>query len=217
MLPATHLETTRRAYDELAEQYAEYVRDARHADPCERAFLDAFADLVLTRAPSRQVLDVGCGPGHLTKVLAQRGLVPQGVDLSPAMIALARRARPDLRFSVGSMFELAHADGAFGGVLAHYSIIHTPPAEVPAVLAEFTRVLAAEGYLLVAFQCTADRQPGWSPFDHRVTRAYRWSVDAVARLLAEQGLQEVARLRVAPGLATSRFAGGYLITRKHAP
>ena len=84
-----------------------------------------FADLV-GRQDNTEVADVGCGPGHISDFLARRGLSVRGIDLSPTMIDLARRARPDLRFDLGSLLELDISDGTLGGVLVHYSIIHTP-------------------------------------------------------------------------------------------
>jgi len=45
------------------------------------------------------------------------------------MLAVARRAHPGLWFAEGSMEGVA--DGALSGVLAWYSIIHTPPARLP--------------------------------------------------------------------------------------
>ena len=73
-----------------------------------------------------------------------------GVDLSPEMVALARRAHPGLRFDEGSMTALDLPDGALGGIVASYSIIHIPPERLPAVFAEFHRVLAPGGHMLVA-------------------------------------------------------------------
>ncbi|MFZ0120625.1 MAG: class I SAM-dependent methyltransferase [Pseudonocardiaceae bacterium] len=42
------------------------------------------------------VADLGCGPGRLTAHLHSLGLSLLGVDLSPSMVALARRTYPDL-------------------------------------------------------------------------------------------------------------------------
>ncbi|MGW6474472.1 class I SAM-dependent methyltransferase [Streptomyces nigra] len=47
--------------------------------------------------------DLGSGPGAVTAHLHRLGLTVFGVDLSPGMVALARRAHPALRFHVGSM------------------------------------------------------------------------------------------------------------------
>ncbi len=83
-------------------------------------------------------------------------------------------------------------DGALGGVLAHYSVIHTPPWELPAFLAEEVRVLASGGLLLVSFFGAERPEP--VRFDHKVTPAYSWPVDRFAELLAGAGLVTFARL-----------------------
>jgi SAM-dependent methyltransferase len=68
-----------------------------------------------------------------------------GIDLSPAMIALARLRYPGLRFEVGSMSGLDIPDGSLGGVLASSSIIHLPWERRADVFSEFHRVLAPGG------------------------------------------------------------------------
>jgi ubiquinone/menaquinone biosynthesis C-methylase UbiE len=68
------------------------------------------------------------------------------------MIEVARRSHPDLRFEVGSMNALDLADGSLGGIVAWYSIIHTPRGLLPQVFAEFARVLVPGGHLLLAFK-----------------------------------------------------------------
>jgi SAM-dependent methyltransferase len=96
------------------------------------------------------VLDVGCGPGQVTRYLHRRGLDASGVDLSPVMVETARTRTPDVRFGVGDMHALEVEDGAVAGILARYSIIHLPRTEVPPVLREFRRALRSGGALLVA-------------------------------------------------------------------
>ncbi|MGO1798635.1 MAG: SAM-dependent methyltransferase, partial [Microbacterium sp.] len=62
-------------------------------------------------------------------------------------------------------------------------LIHTPPADLPAVFAEFARVLAPGGALLIGFFDGTSRRA----FEHAVTRAYFWSPDDLRSLLAEAG------------------------------
>jgi trans-aconitate methyltransferase len=72
------------------------------------------------------VADVGCGTGATTAILHQLGTLPTGIDLSPNMIAEARRLNPQLPFQVGTMARLDLAEGSVGGVCAWYSNIHVP-------------------------------------------------------------------------------------------
>jgi ubiquinone/menaquinone biosynthesis C-methylase UbiE len=67
------------------------------------------------------------------------------------MLAVARRQHPELRFAEGSLLALDLPDGSQAGVVAWCSVIHLPPARLPAAFAEFHRVLAPGGYLQLAF------------------------------------------------------------------
>ncbi|MGW5716367.1 class I SAM-dependent methyltransferase [Amycolatopsis sp. NPDC003865] len=175
------------AYDAVAEQYAEFVRDIWDDDPLDRAAWTAFADHVRGRGP---VADAGCGPGHLTAHLRSLGVDAFGVDVSSAMVSLAREAHPSLRFEVGSMAALDVPDASLAGILSWYSVIHAPPAEVPRYFAEFTRTLAPGGHVLLG--CFEAGEV--SSFDHKVTTAYAWPLDSLASMAAAAGLAEVGRM-----------------------
>ncbi|MFF0161904.1 methyltransferase domain-containing protein [Streptomyces sp. NPDC005263] len=187
------LTATREAYDDAAPTYAELFSDSLRDRPLDRAILGVFAEVVRAGG-NRPVADLGCGPGHVTAHLEELGLTAFGIDASPAMIELARQACPGLRFEVGSMAALDIADGALGGVLSRWSVIHTPPPELPGILAEFHRVLAPGGHLLIGFSATADPSHPTQVFDHAVAPAYRWWPDHLAAMLRTAGLAEVARM-----------------------
>ncbi|MGX8904518.1 class I SAM-dependent methyltransferase [Streptomyces netropsis] len=206
--------TTRDAYDAAAPAYAQLFRDSLRDSPLDRAILGAFAEAVRAHGDGR-VADLGCGPGHVTAHLDELGLAACGVDASPAMIASARQAYPDLRFDVGSMAALDIADGVLDGVLSRWSIIHTPPRELPVILTEFHRVLAPGGHLLIGFSATDDPSHPTQVFDHTVAPAYRWSPDHLAALLRESGLAEVARMVREPQPTDRRqFQEVHLLARK---
>jgi SAM-dependent methyltransferase len=206
----SHLSTTARAYDAIASEYIDLTRDGLAFLPLDRSFVLAFADLV-RRAGTGPVADLGCGPGYLSAQLRDLGLQVFGVDLSPALIRHARELYPDLQFSVGSMVELDVADGTLGGIVTWYSIIHAPPVEVPKYFAEFHRLLAVDGHLLLAF-FESEGEPV-EPFDHGVTTAYRWPIDQLAEVGQRAGFREVGRMLRKP-LEQERFQRGHLVLRK---
>ncbi|MEU9130349.1 class I SAM-dependent methyltransferase [Kitasatospora sp. NPDC048540] len=205
-----HQNETRAAYDGVVALYASLFADRLEGQPFARAMIGTFAELVRATGNPRAA-DVGCGPGHLTAMLHELGLDASGFDLSPGMVDHARRAHPALRFQEARMEALPVGDGALGGVLAHYSMIHTPPEELPELLAEQVRVLAAGGLLLVSFFGTDGPEP--VRFDHKVTPAYSWPVDLLAALLADAGLVPFARLIHDP--ASERgFLDAHLLARR---
>jgi SAM-dependent methyltransferase len=149
-MPDSWLSDTRTSYDTDASGYAEKVRGLLDGSPYLRASLALFAELVRD-AGGGPVADVGCGPGYVTRHLHDLGVDAFGIDLSPEMIAIARRDYPDLRFEVGTMTDLDLADDSVTGVLAFWSVIHVPDHSVPGVFGQFRRVLRPGGPLLVGF------------------------------------------------------------------
>ncbi|MGW1668632.1 class I SAM-dependent methyltransferase [Streptomyces sp. NPDC002324] len=208
------LAATRDAYDAVASTYARLFGDSLRDSPLDRAILGAFAEVARASGGGR-VADLGCGPGHVTAHLAESGLEAFGVDASPAMVELARQAHPGLRFEVGSMAALDIADGALGGVLSRWSIIHTPPHEVPVLLTEFHRVLAPGGHLLIGFSASEGPSHPTQVFDHTVAPAHRWWPDHLAAMLRASGLAEVARMVREPQPTDRRqFKEVQLLARK---
>ena len=212
---STRLTATAQAYDTWAARYADLVRDELDGLPLDRAVLAAFADYVRAAdgavvSPGR-VVELGCGPGRITAYLHRLGLDASGIDLSSAMIGLARAAYPGLRFDVGSMDDLDVGDSELAGIVSWYSVIHAAPPEVPAYFAEFGRVLASGGYLLIAFF-----ESGGGPvaeFDHKVAPAFRWPIDDLAKLAGEAGFAEVGRMLREPR-TQERFRRGHLVLRR---
>lgn len=135
------------AYDTVADAYDKQLGDELDAKPLDRALLAGFAEL----AGSGTIADVGCGPGHGTQFLAAHHADVIGIDLSPAMIAIARDRAPELTFTVGSMLRLPVSDGAWAGAVALYSIIHLTAEERTTAFRELARALRPGGWLLVAF------------------------------------------------------------------
>ncbi len=154
MIEPDFVRTTRAFYDTVATDYAKRFRDPFATRPLERAFLNAFAELV--RAQGGPVADIGCGPGDTSGLLHALGVPVFGIDLSSEMIALARGTYPALRFDQGSMLSLEIEDASLGGLVAWYSTIHTPDERLPDVFAEFNRVLTPGGHALLAFQADAE-------------------------------------------------------------
>jgi len=140
------------AYDRVAAEYATRIYGELAGKPFDRAILDRFAQMA---GPLGPLCDLGCGPGQVARYLWDHTQQPVleifGIDLSPEMVAKARRLNPDLRFEQGTMLALDLPDGQLGGIAAFYSIVNVPRDAQPGAFAECRRVLAPGGLLLVAF------------------------------------------------------------------
>ncbi|MEU6343523.1 class I SAM-dependent methyltransferase [Streptomyces sp. NPDC046977] len=213
MTESSRLDAVRASYDTVAADYARFFGTTLAEPPLDQAMLAAFADLVRAGG-SGPVADLGCGPGRVTAHLASLGLDAFGVDLSPGMVEVARRSYPGLRFDVGAMPALDLPDGGLGGVLSWYSTVHTPLRELPAVVAEYHRVLAPGGHLLLAFKAGDGHVRLEHAYGHPVTLdVHRHPPDRVAALLAEAGFTETACLvRAASGV--ERTPQAFLLVRR---
>ncbi|KDP92633.1 MULTISPECIES: class I SAM-dependent methyltransferase [Clavibacter] len=172
------------AYAARAAEYAERLGTLDAVHPADLALVTTWAHGI-----TGSVLDAGCGPGHWTALLASRGLDARGVDLVPAFVAHARAAHPRVPFEVGDLDALDAGDGALGGALAWYSLIHHAPDRIDVPLAELARVVRPGGGLLVGAFAGPDGIADAEPFDHAVTRAWRWSPDELAARIDAAGFE----------------------------
>jgi ubiquinone/menaquinone biosynthesis C-methylase UbiE len=209
------LTSTRDGYDRTAAMYAERFHHHLDDKPVELAVLSAFGGLI-AKGHNRRVIDIGCGTGATTAILAERGVQVSGIDLSPNMVAEARRLNPGLRFSVGSMTSLEAADSSVGGVCAWYSIIHVPEDQLAGVLGEFHRVLIPDGLVLLAFQVGDESRLLTGAFGQDVHLTFiRRQPSSVVKQLSHKGFDMYSELVRQPdddGVESTPQA--FLIARK---
>lgn len=112
--------------------------------------LNDFISLIGSRG---KILDLGCGAGRDSRILAEKGYEIVGIDYSNEMLKSARKLHGDLKnihFRKMDMRKLDFKNRVFDGVWASASLLHIPKKEIPKVLREVRRVLKPNGYFFVA-------------------------------------------------------------------
>jgi ubiquinone/menaquinone biosynthesis C-methylase UbiE len=136
-------------FDEsVAARYDQFCQTAigAYVDQAERALLWP----LLALAPNMSVVDLGCGTGAYDLPLADAGCDVTGVDISPAMLAVARVKRPRqgmVRWIEADLGHLPFVDGSFDRGLLQVTLEFVD--DPPRVLHEAARVIRPGGRLVV--------------------------------------------------------------------
>ena len=136
----------RKAYASFADRYDAAAPTKPHNALCERP-----ATLSLVgEVRGLRMLDAGCGSGICSEILARRGATVHGVDVTPEMLALARRrcAGLPVELTLGDLTQPLHwlADQSFDGVLCALALDYVLPLD--RVFGEFQRVTRPGGALV---------------------------------------------------------------------
>ncbi|MCW2793180.1 MAG: hypothetical protein JWO76_2278 [Nocardioides sp.] len=191
-------ERVRSSYDAVATTYADrLVDELLDGLPFETWLLDRVA----AHADGQPVVEAGCGPGHVTAYLAAAGADATGLDLSPGMVAEARRRFPDGSYEVGDLRRLMRpaAGPGWAAVLGWYSLIHLAASELPGAVAALARPLAPGGWLVLGMHAGAEVRHNASWFDIPVDLDFVFhDPESVAAVVEAAGLVDVEWYRRGP-------------------
>jgi SAM-dependent methyltransferase len=123
--------------------------------------------------PGGRALDVACGTGAVTRILAERvgpkGTVV-GLDINPGMLAIARIAAPlsNIEWLEGSAVGMALPDASFDNVLCEQGLQFFP--DKAAALSEMRRVLEPDGRLALSCWRSIEHMPGYLALERALAR-----------------------------------------------
>lgn len=183
----------RENYDRLAEEYSSHVYAELANKPLDRELLGRFAASV---TGCGQVCDMGCGPAHIARFLHDSGVAVFGLDLSPQMLAQARRLNPGIEFREGNLLALDLPNSSLAGITVFYAIVNLPLDSLPTVFGEMARVLQPDGRLLLTIHVgDEDIRPG-ELWGQPITMPFRLhDPEFIRKLLTEAGfeIEEIVR------------------------
>ncbi len=155
----------RRRHDSLATTYHDFFT------PVTTLAIKPLAQAARIKQGSL-LLDVATGPGSVASEATKGGAQTIGVDLSPGMIALAKKTHPDIDFRVAEVEHLPFSDQSFDAVVCNFGLGHFPYPE--ASVAECVRTLKQGGCIALSW---------WDdPSKQRIQGLFR---EAIAEIGAE--------------------------------
>lgn len=158
----------------------EYARFASLYDPLVGPFLRPIHKGMLAALISRQchkVIDLCCGTGLMTGMMADAGFTPVGIDLSPSMLKVARAKHPNATFIDCDAANLFFPDNEFDAVTISFALHEKPLDLAYAILGEGVRVVKPGGLVLIAdYRLPVPRQSRWMG----------WAIAMIERLAGKE-------------------------------
>ena len=185
-------------------RHGTHIHHGRHYDLFATLFFGGRRRHIFTQLaalsgarPGDRVLDVGCGTGYLTRMMA-RTVAPDGhvtgLDPSPQVVAHARRVtrEPNCAFTEGTAIALDAVDNSVDVVVTSLMIHHLPEPMRPAALREMYRVIRPEGHVLVADFRPPRTSAGRALISPLVSAAMTHNpVSVLAPMINDAGFQQV--------------------------
>ena len=158
--------------DNVARYYAAraavYDETAGYTDPEAEQFRAPIKDRYRAAFAGRRVLEVACGTGYWTAVIAESAEAVLGIDINPSVIRQAAdrcRHLPNVAFQVADAYALEGVPGGFSAGFANWWWSHVPRQRMGAFLAALHGRLLPGALVLFADQLPYDGPARWSDGD----------------------------------------------------
>jgi ubiquinone/menaquinone biosynthesis C-methylase UbiE len=154
--------------------------EASARDLGAKSHLDALVETV-GQVSGLEIVDVGCGEGHLTRALAALGARVTGCDPFMPETDWTAHKSGSYRLVTASADALPMADATADLVLFVFSLHHVPAAKLDAAIAEARRVLRPSGRLYVADPVAEGPHQYVMELFHDETSVRKAAADALSR------------------------------------
>jgi len=126
-------------FNELSDIFPEDIKDD---DPRVQEILK-----FLAKIKGKTILDAGCGKGRFSKILANKGGVVTGVDLSNELLKVAKNKIKNANFIIGNILDLEFLDNSFDYIICVEALEHVPDTDK--AIKEMVRVLKKDGKIII--------------------------------------------------------------------
>ncbi len=137
------MDETLNTYNKIAKKYdEEYGNDLSDAP---------YIDLFLSYIKGNKILDIGCGPGTLSKYIADKGYKVDAIDYSEEMIKIAKNKVKNVDFFQMDMRNIT-IEKKYNGIMLAYSLFHISKQDVRESLLKYHDILEDDGIMLIILQ-----------------------------------------------------------------
>ncbi|WP_455168517.1 class I SAM-dependent methyltransferase [Aegicerativicinus sediminis] len=107
----------------------------------------------MIKKPKAKLLDVGCGPGNITKYLLEQRTDFEilGIDIAPNMVNLAQKNNPSAKFLVMDSRNLTELNSTFDGIVAGFCLPYFSPTETKKFISDSSNLLEENGLIYLSF------------------------------------------------------------------
>jgi ubiquinone/menaquinone biosynthesis C-methylase UbiE len=140
-------EETKNTYNNIAALYEEKFMDMTLYD----ATYDRFCELMHNAQAS--ILEIGCGPGNITKYLLTKSPTYKilGIDVAEKMIDLARKNNPSVEFKVLDAQSISSLQTKFNGIIAGFCVPYLDSKETETFIQSSYQLLNDDGIIYISF------------------------------------------------------------------
>ncbi|MCL1839855.1 class I SAM-dependent methyltransferase [Candidatus Saccharibacteria bacterium] len=141
--------------------------------------------------PGKNILDLGCGPGLLSKYYSDHGFTVTGLDFSENMIKAANQLCPKCRFITKNALQLSpEKDGKFDGIVAFHLIQFFDLPQISELFQKIAASLVENGKFLLIFTNTCHQESGCNINPTGLTEYWnRHQLDDIAPIFHKSGLK----------------------------
>ena len=141
-------------FDDLATDTSMFPENISADDWQLRAIRQALGEVT-----GKKILDIGCGKGKFARPLQAAGAQVLGIDISQALLDVAKSLSRGITYTLGSATRIPAASSTFDGATCVEVLEHVPDLDM--ALKEIVRVLKPGGRLVVIDKNIAGFHPVW--------------------------------------------------------
>ncbi len=151
------------------------------------------------KIPNAKLLEIGCGPGNITKYLLTKrpDFDIYGVDVAPSMIELAKKNNPNAHFNVMDCRDLSQLTTKFDGIICGFCLPYLALDDGKKMITDCRQLLNENGFIYISFvegdYHNSEFKVGSSGYR---SYFYYYNLDDLKSLLQANGFQNFETIKV---------------------